>query len=47
MTALQTIQEWIKTFSGCEALQEFSVDYTAPAPGNGGIIHDRLCEADE
>lgn len=44
MTALQTIQEWITQFPLYEKLEEFSVDYTSPTPGNGGIMPGGVVE---
>lgn len=44
MTALQTIREWIEEFPKYSELREFSVDYTEPAPGNGGIMPGGLTE---
>ena len=44
MTALEKIQEWIKTFPQCDALTTFSVDYTSAEPANGGLMPAGLIE---
>lgn len=44
MTALQKIREWITTFPGYDQLRDMQVDYTEPAPGNGGIMPGGLTE---
>lgn len=44
MTALEKIREWIKTYPGYSALQEFNVDYTDAKPANGGLMPGGLTE---
>lgn len=44
MTALEKIQDWIKTFSQYDALTTFSVDYTSAEPTNGGLMPAGLVE---
>lgn len=44
MTALQKIREWITTFPQYSELREFSVDFTAAEPGNGGIMPGGVAE---
>lgn len=44
MTALDTIQNWVKTFPQFDVLSAFSVDYTAAEPANGGLLPSGLVE---
>ena len=44
MTALEKIQDWIKTFPQYDALTTFSVDYTSAEPTNGGLMPAGLVE---
>ena len=44
MTALDKIQDWIKTYPGCSQLRELSVDYTESDPANGGVNPAGLTE---
>ena len=44
MTALEKIQDWIKTFPQSDALTTFSVDYTSAEPTNGGLMPAGLVE---
>lgn len=44
MTALDKIQDWIKTFPQYDALSAFSVDYTGAEPSNGGLMPSGLVE---
>ena len=44
MKALQKITAWIQAFPGADTLKSVSIDYTAAAPGNGGIMPGGLTE---
>lgn len=44
MTDLDKIREWITQFPIYDRLKEFSVDFTAPVPGNGGIMPGGVTE---
>ena len=44
MTALDKIQDWVKTFPQFDVLSAFSVDYTSAAPANGGLMPSGLVE---
>lgn len=44
MTALDKIQNWVKTFPKFDVLSAFSVDYTAAEPANGGLMPSGLVE---
>lgn len=44
MTAIEKIQEWIKSYPGYKALGGFSVDYTGADPSNGSVMPSGLVE---
>lgn len=45
MTALETVKNWLRTYTGFDILAEFQVDYTDGAvPNNGGIFPAGLVE---
>ena len=44
MTALEKIQEFIKSYPGADILRDFRVDYTDQIPNNGGVFPNGLVE---
>ncbi len=46
MTALETLKNWLGTYSGYDILTAFQVDYTDQVPNNGGVYPSGLVEVE-